>query len=168
MNFTRDEWNHLLSLFNISHFSSINNVKAMSKRTQEDAGEEKVTAKSKPVTNLVSRCRIRDPTVLASIASENLVNNKSESQEVPLSSWKEQQPRRERPVMLAGSSNSSEWNNDDEWSSQLRKSGEMSRTSTGKPVDDKLVIDIDVDSDTASESNLSLKSRSFLNRRNDR
>ena len=39
-NFTRDEWNHLLCLFNISHFSSINKCKAMSKRTQEDAGEE--------------------------------------------------------------------------------------------------------------------------------
>ena len=36
-NFTRDEWNHLLCFFNISHFSSINKCKAMSKRTQEDA-----------------------------------------------------------------------------------------------------------------------------------
>ena len=53
-NFTRDEWNHLLCLFNISHFNSINSVKAMSKRTQEDAGEERVTAKSKPMMNLVS------------------------------------------------------------------------------------------------------------------
>ena len=42
-NFTRDEWNHLLFLFNISHFSSINSLEAM-KRTQEDAGEERVTA----------------------------------------------------------------------------------------------------------------------------
>ena len=40
-NFTRDEWNHLLCLVNISHFSSINSLKPMSKRTQEDAGEEK-------------------------------------------------------------------------------------------------------------------------------
>ena len=54
-NFRRVEWNHLFCLFNISHFSSINSVKAMSKRTQEDAGEERVTAKSKPMTNLVSR-----------------------------------------------------------------------------------------------------------------
>ena len=37
-NFTRDEWNHLLCLFNISHFSSINSLEAMSQRTQEDAG----------------------------------------------------------------------------------------------------------------------------------
>ena len=71
-NFTRDEWNHLLCMFNISHFTSINGLEAMSKRTQEDAGEERVTAKSKPMTNLVSRCSERTPDVLASIASESL------------------------------------------------------------------------------------------------
>ena len=70
--------------------------------------------------------------------------------------------------MLASSSNSSEWNTDDKWSSQVRKSGEMSRTSTGRPVSNKLVIDIDMDSDTATKSDLSLKSSSFLNRVNDR
>ena len=47
----------------------------MSKRIQEDAGEERVTAKSKPMTNLVSSCRVRDPTVLASTASENCEQN---------------------------------------------------------------------------------------------
>ena len=85
-NFTRDEWNHLLCLFNISHFSSINNLKAMSKRMQEDAGEERVTAKSKPMMNLVSRCRVREPNVLATTASESMGKTKSESQNVPLSS----------------------------------------------------------------------------------
>ena len=68
-NFTRDEWNHLLCLFNIRHFSSINKRKSMSKSTQEDAGEERVTAKSKPMTNLVSRYSARDPNVLTSTAS---------------------------------------------------------------------------------------------------
>ena len=52
-NFTRDEWNHLLCLFNISHFSFVNNLEAMSKRTPEDAGEERVAAKSKPMMNFV-------------------------------------------------------------------------------------------------------------------
>ena len=33
-NFTRDEWNHLLTLFNISHFSSIACIAAMAKRAQ--------------------------------------------------------------------------------------------------------------------------------------
>ena len=38
----------------------------------------------------------------------------------------------------------------------------------GRPVDDKIVIDNDMDSDTVTEWKLSLKSRSFLNRVNDR
>ena len=124
-NSTRDEWNHLSCLFNISHFSSINKCEAMSKRTQEDAGEERVTAKSKQMTNLVSRCRVRDPTVLASTASENRVNTKSESQKKPLSSLIVQQKKKGRLVMPASSSNSSDRNNDDKWFSQVRKSGEM-------------------------------------------
>ena len=70
--------------------------------------------------------------------------------------------------MGACSSNSSEWNNDDKKSSQVRKSGEMSKTSTEKPVSNELVIDIDMDSATATESDLSLKSHSFLNRVFDR
>ena len=40
-NFTRDEWNHLLCLFNISHFSSTVCSEAMAKRVQQDSGEEK-------------------------------------------------------------------------------------------------------------------------------
>ena len=168
VNFTRDEWNHLLCLFNISHFISINSLEAMSKRTQEDAGEERVTAKSKPMLNLVSRYSVRDPNVLASTASEGPRKTKSESQEVPLSSWNEQQPSTGRLVMGASSSNYSEWNIDDKWSSQEWKSGEMLGARTERPVDDKFVIDDDMDSDTVTESNLSLKSRSFLNRVNGR
>ena len=167
-NLTCHEWNHLLCLFNISHFSSINNLEAISKRTQEDAGEERVTAKSKPMMNLVSLYRVRDPNVLASTASESPEKTKSESQNVLLSSLNVQQTSTGRPVMGASSSNFSEWNIDDTWSSQVWKSGEMFGTSTERPVDDKFVIDDDMDSDTVTESNLSLRSRSFLNRVNDR
>ena len=163
-NFTRDEWDHLLCLFNISHFSS---TKCMSKRTQEDAGAERVTAKSKPMMNLVSRCSERTIDVLPSTASESSGKTRHESQ-LPLSSWNEQHQRTGRLVLGASSSNYSEWNIDNMRSSQVWKSGEMSSTSTGRPVFDKFVIDDDMDSDTAAESNLSLKSRSFLNRVNDR
>ena len=156
-NITRDEWNHLLSLFNISHFSSINCLEAMSKRTQENAGEERVTAKSKLMMNLVSRHRVRDPNVLASIASESSEKPRYESQNEPRSSLNAQQTRTERPALGASSSNCSGWNIDDKWSSQVWKSGEMSNTSTERPVHDKFVIDVDVDSDTAAESNFSLK-----------
>ena len=56
-----------------------------------------------------------------------------------------------KPVTPASSSNLSEWNNDDKWSSQVLKSCEMSKTSTKKPVSNNLVIDIDMDSATAAE-----------------
>ena len=165
--FTRDEWNHLLCLFNISHFSSTFCSKTMAKKLQQDSGEERVAAKSKPMMNLISRYRVRDPNVLTSIASESPVKTRYESQ-IPLSSWNEQQPRTGRFVMGASLSDYSEWHIDDKWSSQERKYGEMSGTSTVRPVSNKLVIDDDMDSDTATESNLSLRSRSFLNRVNDR
>ena len=45
VNFTCDEWNHLLCLFNMSHFSSTDCSEVMSKRTQKDSGEEKSHSK---------------------------------------------------------------------------------------------------------------------------
>ena len=54
-NFTRDEWNHLLTLCNISHFSSTVCTAAMEKRIQQESGAERVTAKSRPVMNLTAR-----------------------------------------------------------------------------------------------------------------
>ena len=114
-NFTRDEWNHLLCLFNIIHFSSINSVNAMSKRTQEDSGEERVTAKLKPMMNLVSRCSERTPDVFASIASESPVKTRYESQ-LPLSSRIGQHQRTGRLVKDAYSSSYSELNTDKNWS----------------------------------------------------
>ena len=54
-NFTRDEWNHLLNLFNISHFSSTVCSEAVAKRAQQESGEERVTAKSRPMMNFTAR-----------------------------------------------------------------------------------------------------------------
>ena len=66
-NFTRDEWNHLLSLFNISRFSYTACSAAMAKRIQQGSGEERVTAKSRPVMNLTART----PSFVSSSASSN-------------------------------------------------------------------------------------------------
>ena len=44
-NCTRDEWNHLLCLFYISHSSPTVSSAAMARRSQQDSGEERVTAK---------------------------------------------------------------------------------------------------------------------------
>ena len=65
-NFTRDEWNHLLCLFNISHISSTVCSEAMA-RVQQDSGEERVTAKSRRMMSLIAR------------ASSNLSSPTSES-----------------------------------------------------------------------------------------
>ena len=124
--------------------------------------------------NLVSRCSERNPDVCASTASESPVKTRHESQ-LPLSSRTEQQQRTGRLVEDAYSSTYSEWNVDKVWSSQAWKSDELMEARTGRPVGgqestqevDKFVIDDDMDSDTVTESNLSLKSRSFLNRVND-
>ena len=66
-NFTRDEWNNLLTLFNISHFSSTACTAAMAKRAQQESGEERVTAKSRPMMNLTART----PSFVSSSASSN-------------------------------------------------------------------------------------------------
>ena len=63
--FTRDEWNHLLTLFNISHFSSTACIAAMAKQAQQDSGEGRVTAKSRPMMNLTART----PSFVSSSAS---------------------------------------------------------------------------------------------------
>ena len=68
--------------------------------------------------------------------------------------------------MGASSSDYSEWNIDEKWSSQEWKYGEMLEARTGRPVcgqqftqdTDKFVIDDDdMDSDTVTESNFVAK-----------
>ena len=66
-NFTRDEWNHLLTLFNISFFRSTSCIAAIAKRAQQESGEGRVTAKSRPMMNLTART----PSFVSSSASAN-------------------------------------------------------------------------------------------------
>ena len=92
----------------------------------------------------------------------------------------EQHQRTGRPVLDAYSSSYSEWNDDKNWSSQEWKSDELMEERTGRLVyeqppglftqhtDRFIVDDDDMDSDTVAESDMSLKSRSFLHRVNDR
>ena len=56
-----------LSLFDISHFSSTVCSAAMAKRIQQESGEERVTAKSKPMMNLSARM----PSVVSSSTSSS-------------------------------------------------------------------------------------------------
>ena len=72
----------------------------MSKRTQKESGEERVTAKSRPMMNLVSRRSERTPDVLLSIASESPGKTRHESQS-SLSPQTDKYDRTERPVVDA-------------------------------------------------------------------
>ena len=57
----------MLTLFNISHFSSTAHAAAMAKRAQQESGEERATAKSRPMMNLTARM----PSVVSSSTSSN-------------------------------------------------------------------------------------------------
>ena len=90
--FTRDEWNHLLCLFNISHFSSTVCSDTMAKRSQQDSGEERVTAKSRPMMNLI----VRTPSHVSSSTSVSPVKRSYGSQD-PWSSVAKKEERSGRP-----------------------------------------------------------------------
>ena len=87
-NFTRDEWNHSLCLFNISPFSSTVCSEAMAKRS----GEERVTAKSRPMMSLFARV----PSNVSSSTSVSPVKRSYGSQD-PRSSIAEKEERSGRP-----------------------------------------------------------------------
>ena len=79
-NSTRDECNHLLHLFNISHVSSLCCTKnfsmtrcanTMAKRMQEQKGENMIVAKSKTTMNLAFSFSTRSSTVQNPIASKS-------------------------------------------------------------------------------------------------
>ena len=123
-NFTRDEWNHLLNLFNISHFSSTACTAAMEKRAQQESGEERVTAKSRPMMNLTART----PSFVSSSASSNPVRTSYGYQDP----WKsvagdDRSGKPERPSPPG-------YSKEDygrSWSSQERKSGAAAHDRSG-------------------------------------
>ena len=137
------EWNHLSSLFNFSHFSSAACSEVMLKRTQKESGEERVTAKSRPMMNLIARSNERAPSTLSSTASECPGKTRHGNQS-PLSPQAEKYDRTGRPVVSSEgahrpvenshSSSYSERNVDETWSSQEWKSDELMDGRTARPV----------------------------------
>ena len=93
-NFTRDEWNYMLSLFNISHFSSTVCSGTMAKRLQQDSGEERVTAKSRPMMSLIAR-------VPSNVSSSTSISpeKRSYGNQNPWSTIAEKEERPGRPVV---------------------------------------------------------------------
>ena len=173
-----------MCLFNISHFSSTDCSEVMSKRTQEESGEERVTAKSRPMMSLIAMA----PSTLSSSATESPVKRSNESQS-PLSMQAEKYDRTGKPVVCRDtrhenrhhhrfvestySASCSEWDADKAWSSQEWKSDELMEDGTETPVvnaqhTDRFIVENDkMNSFTEAESELPLGSRSFLDRVND-
>ena len=125
-NFTRDEWNQLLTLFNISHFSSTVCSAAMAKRIQQESGEERVTAKSRPMMNLTART----PSFVSSSASSN-PGRTSYGYQDPGKSV----PSGDRTGQPVETSRSDYLQEDygRSWSSQEWKSGAAEHDRSGKP-----------------------------------
>ena len=115
----------MLNLFNISHFSSTSCIAAMAKRAQQESGEGRVTAKSRPMMNLTART----PSFVSSSASSNPGRT----------SYGYQDP--EKPVLddRAGQpvetsrSNYSQRDYGLSWSSQVWKSGDGEHDRPGQP-----------------------------------
>ena len=130
-NFTRDEWNHLLCLFNISHFSFTVCSDTLAKRSQHNSGEERVTAKSRPMMNLIARA----PSHVSSSTSVSPGQRSYGSQD-PWSTIAEKEERSRRPdigtdrmkasdyfyheqfLECFSSASYSKWDDDRAWSSQ--------------------------------------------------
>ena len=125
-NFTRDEWNHLLNLFNISHFSSTACTAAMAKRAQQGSGEERVTAKSRPMMNLTARM----PSVVSSSTSSNPERTSYGYQDPGKSVVVDDRSGQPDRLSSTGYSKS---DYDRSWSSQEWKSEVMAHDRSGKP-----------------------------------
>ena len=145
-NFTRDEWNHLLCLFNISHFSSSVCSDTMAKQSQRDSGGERVTAKSRPMMNLIART----PSHVSSSTSVCSVKRSYGCQD-PWSTITEKEERSGRPdigidrmkasdhhyhdqfMESFSSASYSKWEDDRAWSSQEWKTEIKTYDRSGRP-----------------------------------
>ena len=145
-NFTRDEWNHLLCLFDISHFSSTVCSDAMAKRLQQGSGEERVTAKSRPMRSLIARV----PSNISSSTSVSPGKRSYGNQD----SWSAKGEREDRPgqpvvgsdpktasnyyheqfMESFSSARYSKWDDHQAWSSQEWKTDTSMCDRSGQPV----------------------------------
>ena len=142
----RDEWNHLLCLFKISPFSSTVCSHTMSKRSQHDSGEERVTSKSRPMMSLIARA----PSNISSSTSES-PGKRSCGNQNPWSVKAEREDRTEQPVVGSDpktasdcyheqsvessfSARYSKWDDDQAWSFQEWKTDTSMCDRYGQPV----------------------------------
>ena len=180
-NFTRDEWNQLLCVFNISHFSSTNCLEVMSKRTQEneakkvsqhnrsrwwiwsrDASSRKGSKRAcldcigKPGENQIWKSDTFELVDWAAVKNGETCKGQLLIRLLRMEYW--------RKVVFSRV---------EIWWNVEHKYRKTCKWTTSRFVHlqhtDRFVIDDDdKDSNTAAKSGMSLKSRSFLHRVNDR
>ena len=145
-NFTRDEGIICCVCFNISHFSSTVCSEAMAKKLQQDSGEERVAAKSRPMMNLIARV----PSNVSSWTSASPVK-RSHGNLSPWSAKAEKEDRTGQPVVGSGTKTASDyyheqsvessfsaryskWDDNQAWSSQEWKTDTSMCDRSGQPV----------------------------------
>ena len=116
----------MLNLFNISHFSSTVCSDKMAKRSQQDSGEERVTAKSKPMMNLIART----PSVVSSSTSLSPRKRYYGKQDPWKSVVADDRSGQLDRLSPAGYSKEDYGRS---WSSHERKSGAAAHDRSGKP-----------------------------------
>ena len=136
----------IFCVFNISHFSSTDCSEVMSKRTQEDSGEERVTAKSRPMMSLNAR-------VLSNISSSTSESpgKRSYGNQNPWSAKAEREDRPGQPdvgsdpktasdcyyeqsIESSFSARYSKWHDNQAWFSQELKTDTSMCDRSGQPV----------------------------------
>ena len=116
----------MLTLFNVSHFSSAACTAAIAKRAQQGSGEERVTAKSRPMMNLTART----PSAVSSSASTNPGRTSYGYQDSGKSVASDD--RTGKPLQPSPPGYSQE-DYGRSWSSQEWKSGAAQHDRSGKP-----------------------------------
>ena len=115
----------------ISVLQFCSEVMSERERIQQDSGEERATAKSRPMMSLIARA----PSTLSSSASESPVKKGYESQS-PWSAKAEKNDRTVQPVVDRDvySARHSRWDGDKAWSSQEWKADKSMVDRTGQHV----------------------------------
>ena len=145
-NFTRGRMEaFVVFVLKISHFSSTVCSEAMAKRSQQDSGEERITAKSRPMMSLIARA----PSNLSSSTSESPGKRSCGNQD-PWSAKVEREDRtgqpvvgsdpktapdyyREQSIESSFSARYSKWDDNKAWSSQEWKADPPTGDGTGQP-----------------------------------
>ena len=131
-NFTRDEWNHLLCLLNISHFSSTDCSEVMSKKNAKRFRWRKSHSKVEADDDFGSRDAAKGLLTCLPLLHQRAGWKPDTKVNLLWARKKNKQHYRTgRPVVYAYSSSYTEWNVYKTWSSQEWKSDELMEIEQG-------------------------------------